>query len=233
MAGLVLVVPIWFTYVVVTFVYRLMRDASLWLVEAVLISPLGEPILSSWGLPSERLAEQGLAALPLPMQWAIGLFSVILTVATLYLLGMVTTNVAGRRIVRLAEAVVERVPLVTVIYQASKKVLEMLTGEGARPFQRVVLVPFPNKDTQSVGFVTRVHKDQQTGEILYTVFVATAPNPTTGFVFVIKPSDVVELNWTIEEAVKVIMSGGVLMPETVPFMQASVGGKSNQTPARS
>lgn len=223
MAGLVLIVPIWITYVVVTFVFRLMRDASLWLVEAVLLSPVGAPLLSRWGLQSEQVAERGLDALPLTMQWGIGAFAVILTIVALYLLGAVTTNVLGKRLVQLIEMVVERVPFVTVIYHASKKVLETLAGEGSQPFQRVVLVPFPNKDTHSVGFVTHVTKDQASGETLYTVFVATAPNPTTGFVFLIKPADVVELNWSVEEAMKVIMSGGVLTPDSVPFSQSSVG----------
>lgn len=218
MAGLVLVIPIWITYVVATFVFRLTRDASLWLVEAVLLSPLGQPLLERWGLSSEQLAETGLAALPLPVQWTIGVLAVLLTIVTLYVLGAVTTNVVGRRFVRLAETLVERVPFVTIVYHAAKKVLETLAGDGAQPFQRVVLVPFPNQETHSVGFVTRVVTDKQTGETLYTVFVATSPNPTTGFVFVIKPSEVVELNWTVEEAVKVIMSGGVLMPDAGSYL---------------
>jgi len=217
MAGLVLVVPIWVTFVVVTFVFGLMRDASLWLVEAALLSPLGDPLMDRWGLQSERFTDHGLEVLPLPIQWGIEALAILLTITALYLLGTVTTNVVGRRIVGLAETVLDRVPFVTVVYQASKKVLETLTGESAQGFQRVVLVPFPNKETHSVGFITCVNKDEGTGETLYTVFVATAPNPTTGYVFVVKPSQIIELNWTIEEAVKVIMSGGVLMPPTVPF----------------
>ena len=138
--------------------------------------------------------------------------------AALYFFGAIATNVAGKRIVRLGESVVERVPIVPVIYHASKKVLETLVGDSARPFQRVVLAPFPNKETASVGFVTRETKDMHTGAVLLTVFVPTAPNPTTGFVFVIKPADVVEVNWSAEEAIKIIMSGGVLMPESIPMV---------------
>lgn len=223
-SGLVLVIPIWFTFVVATFVFRLMRDASLWLVEALLLSRLGEPLLESWGLPPGQLAEQGLEALPLPIQWSISSIAVVLTVVLLYTLGAITTNVLGKRIIRLAERVVERVPFVAIVYHASKSVLETLTGEGTKPFQRVVLVPFPNQATQSIGFVTHITNVASTGETLYTVFVATAPNPTTGFVFLIKPSQVVELDWTIEEAMKVIMSGGVLMPNTLPLPLAAVGG---------
>ncbi|MBM4090396.1 MAG: DUF502 domain-containing protein [Planctomycetes bacterium] len=227
MAGLALVIPIWVTYVVVMFVFRAMRDASLWLLEAVLLSPLGQPLLVSWGLPSEQLAKEGLAALPLPVQWGIGCVAVLLTVAALYLLGMVTTNVVGRRIVRLVEAVVEAVPFVKVVYQASKQVLQSLAGEESQSFQRVVLVPFPNRITYSVGFVTRVLKDQRTGEMLYCVFVATTPNPTTGFVFIIRASDILEVDWSVEEAVKIIMSGGILMPDAISLPAPPAGGDGN------
>jgi uncharacterized membrane protein len=224
LSGLVLVLPIWITFVVATFVFRLMRDASLWLVEAILLSPFGEPLLMSWGLPSEDLSRHGLDALPASIQWSISSTAVVLTIVLLYVLGAIATNVVGKRIIRLAERVVERVPFVAVVYHASKSVLETLTGEGAKPFQRVVLAPFPNRETHSIGFVTRVTHDARTGETLYTVFVATAPNPTTGFVFIVKPSEVVELDWTVEEAIKVIMSGGVLMPSELPMPRNANAG---------
>ncbi len=215
MAGLVLIVPIWLTFVVAKFVFGLMRDASMWMVEAILWSSLGSQLLTHWGIDHEKIAELGLTALPLPVQWGIGACAVVLTVLTLYFLGLVTTNVVGRRFVKLIETIVERIPIVTVIYHASKKVLETLSGDGGQPFQRVVLVPFPNQDTLSVAFLTHISQEKSTGETYYTVFVATAPNPTTGFVFLIKPDKVVEVPWTVEEAIKVIMSGGVLMSDTL------------------
>ncbi len=221
LAGLVLVIPIWITYVVVTFVFRIMRDASLWLLEAVMLSTLSEAILIRLGLSSETLSSDGLSELPLALQWGISALAIFLTVAALYVFGTIATNVAGKRLVRMGESVFERVPIVTVIYHASKKVLETLVGDSARPFQRVVLAPFPSKATASVGFVTRETMDAVTGESLLTVFVPTAPNPTTGFVFVIRPAEIVEVDWTAEEAIKIIMSGGVLMPEKIPMAQPS------------
>ena len=222
MAGLVLVLPIWLTYVVVRFVFNFMRDASLWLVAALLSSPLGQPFVSHWGLGSDLGSNFELMALPLPLRWGIGVSAVLLTIIVLYILGMITTNVVGRRLVKLIETIVERIPVVTVIYHASKKVLETLVGDGAQPFQRVVLVPFPNQETLSVGFLTHISRNIDTGDELYTVFVATAPNPTTGFVFMIRPAQVIEVNWTVEEAIKVIMSGGVLMSDqiSIPMTKA-------------
>ncbi|MCA9191996.1 MAG: DUF502 domain-containing protein [Planctomycetales bacterium] len=219
LAGLVLIIPIWITYIVVTFVFRIMRDASLWLVEAVLLGPFGESVISRLAINPNALNVDGLSALPLVLQWGISTVAVFLTVAALYIFGAIATNVAGKRMLRLGESVVERVPIVPVIYHASKKVLETLVGDSSRPFQRVVLAPFPTKETASVGFVTRETKDATTGAVLLTVFVPTAPNPTTGFVFVIKPSDVVDVDWSAEEAIKIIMSGGVLMPASIPMSQ--------------
>ncbi|MFH1265786.1 MAG: DUF502 domain-containing protein [Planctomycetota bacterium] len=216
-AGLILVLPIWITVVVVSFVFRLMRDASLWLVEAFLFSPIGRPLLSSWGVSSEQLAEAGVKALPSLLAWGIGLLSVVLTIGLLYALGAVTTNVLGNRVVRAGETLVDRLPFIKVVYQSSKKVLETFTAESTRAFQRVVLVPFPTKDAHTVGFVTHVSKDARTGEELYSLFVPTVPNPTTGYVLIVRPSDVIELDWSIEQAVKAIMSGGVLMPDTLPI----------------
>ena len=73
-------------------------------------------------------------------------------------------------------------------------------------------------EVRSIGFITAITKDEHTGEELCTCFLATTPNPTTGYVFVLRRSDVIELDWTIEDAISVIMSGGALVPSTVPFM---------------
>ena len=217
-AGLVIVLPLWVTFLVVTLVFRLTRDASLWLVVAFLQSPLGEPLLDAWGLESGTLAREGLSALPLTLRWGIGLFSVFLTVALLYTLGAVAANVVGRRLIQLGEGLLERVPFVKIVYQATKRVLTTFAGNGKRPFKQVVLVPFPTHEVRSVGFVTKAFQDKNTDTPLYSVFMATAPNPTTGFVLVLRQSDVIALDWSIEEAIKAVMSGGVLMPDVVPLL---------------
>jgi len=212
-AGLVLVAPVWITFMLAAFVFRLLRDTSLWVIEAWLLSPAGRPVLESWGLSAQQVQEEGLQSLPWLLQWAIAGGAVILTVMLLYLLGAVATNVLGRRLIAIAEALLDRVPLVKTVYRASRQVLEVLTGDTARSFRQVVLVPFPNPQARSIGFVTRESLDPATGEEMYNVFVATTPNPTTGFMLIIRRTDVVMLDWSVEEAVKAVMSGGVLMPE--------------------
>jgi uncharacterized membrane protein len=217
-AGLVIVLPLWVTFLTVALVFRLARDTSLWLVVAFLHSPLGAPLLDTWGLESGTLARDGLGALPVTIRWAIGLFAALLTIVLLYVLGAVTANVVGSRMVRFGETIVDRVPFVKVVYQTTKRVVGTFANNGKRPFKQVVLVPFPTSEIRSVGFVTKALHDRNTGDPLYSVFVATAPNPTTGFVLLLRQSDVVELDWSVEEAVKATMSGGVLMPDPVPLV---------------
>lgn len=212
-AGLVLVVPVWITFVLAAFVFRLLRDTSLWVIEAWLLSPAGRPVLESWGLSAQQVQAEGLHTLPWLLQWGLAAAAVVFTLILLYLLGGVTANVVGRRVVHTIEAVVDRVPLVKTVYRASQQVLASLAGETTKAFRQVALVPFPNERVRSVGFVTRQWRNPDTGEQMYNVFVATTPNPTTGFMLVVRESEITLLDWSVEEAVKAVMSGGVLMPE--------------------
>jgi len=224
-AGLVLVLPVWITFILVAFVFRLLRDASLWVIEALLASPVSRPVLEGWGLVSDE-HPPSLDTLPVPWQWAVAGAAVVLTVMLLYVLGMIATNVLGQRLIRTAELLVDRVPLVKTVYRASKQVLEMLTGESTRAFRQVVLVPFPSERSRTIGFVTNELRDRASGEDLLSVFVATTPNPTTGFLLIVRREDAVALNWTVEEAVKAVMSGGMLIAELAP---EKLGGNTATT----
>ena len=215
-AGLVLVLPLWITYLLVKFLFDLMRDMSLWLVNAYL-RHWGDAFVTALGVAPEAFKAKGVEALPSGVQWGVAILSVFLTVFFLYSIGVLTANIFGRRLVRTAETLLDRVPFVKTIYRASKQILETFAGGSSQSFQRAALIPFPTKETRSVGFITGFSKDTHTGEELCTVFVAATPNPTSGFVFVLKRSDVIELDWTVEEAIKVVISCGVLVPPTIPL----------------
>jgi uncharacterized membrane protein len=215
-AGLVLVLPLWITYLLVKFLFDLMRDMSLWLVNAYL-RHWGDAFVTALGVAPEAFKAKGVEALPSGVQWGVAILSVFLTVFFLYSIGVLTANIFGRRLVRTAETVLDRVPFVKTIYRASKQILETFAGGSSQSFQRAALIPFPTKETRSVGFITGFSKDTHTGEELCTVFVAATPNPTSGFVFVLKRADVIELDWTVEEAIKVVISCGVLVPPTIPL----------------
>jgi len=215
-AGLLVVLPIWITYLLVTFLFGVMRDASQWVVELVLRSQRIEAFMNHIGVEWKALGS--LAELPVGWRWGISIFSVFLTIFALYAIGLFTANIFGRRIIETVERFLERVPLVKTVYRSSKQILVTLTGEPGRKFQRVALIPFPQERMRCVGFVTSTFHDSVSGEELATVFIPTTPNPTTGYLQVVRRSDLVEVDWTVEQAVQVIMSAGILRPDHVTIV---------------
>jgi uncharacterized membrane protein len=221
-AGLITILPIIITVLLIRVVFGWLRDASLWIVDAFLLSSWGRGVVERWGLTPAQLTEAGLQGLPAELQWGISLFCVALTVILLYLIGLFAANVLGRRALELIDLIAGRVPFVKTIYSALKQILALFSGESTQRFQRVALVPFPNQLTRSVGFITNTMQDATTGEELCAVFIATTPNPTTGFVFVVRRADITEVDWSIEDAVKIIMSGGILAPSDVTMSTGTV-----------
>jgi len=219
-AGIAVLTPLWVTFVVVSFLFRVARNGSLWLISAVFISPLGGPILALLGTDRAGWERAGLEALPLHGEWLVSLVAIGFTVLGVYVAGVVSALVFGRRALRLLESLLEQVPLVATVYAASKKVVDSFTNPASQPFQEVVLVRFPTNDLRSIGFVTRRFLTSD-GRAQVAVFVPTTPNPTTGFLLLVAPSDLEPLpGMTVDKAVESIMSGGVLMPDTLHLSRA-------------
>jgi uncharacterized membrane protein len=218
--GLITVLPIIVTLWVLRFVFRLMRDASLWLVEYILLSSWGSNILESWGIGPADLTQKGFAAYPAFFQWTISIFSVLVTISLLYILGFITANIVGRRAINLTEQIVDRVPLVKTIYRSCKQIVGAFGSAQQSSFQSVALVPFPNDKMRAVAFVTSKFTDSTTGTELATVFIPSTPNPTTGFLQVLKQDDLTEVDWTVEQAITTIMSVGMIRSESI-----SIAGK--------
>jgi uncharacterized membrane protein len=130
-------------------------------------------------------------------------------------------NIVGRRTIDLFESFVDRVPLVKTVYRALKQILATFAGEQSQEFQRAALVPFPQEKMRSVGFITAIFKDSITGEELAAVFIPTTPNPTTGYLQILKRKELVELDWSVEDAVRTIMSGGILRPDFLTIVPGS------------
>ncbi len=151
------------------------------------------------------------------LQWIIPIAAVLLTLFMLYMLGLMGASVLGRRVIRLFEGIFERVPLVKTIYKSTKQIVVTLGGGQVMEFQRVVLVEFPRPGMKCIGFLTSVMKDTDTGRDLATVFISTTPNPTTGYMQIVPLEELSETNWTFEDAVKLLMSGGVISPQRIPF----------------
>nr|WP_034618622.1 MULTISPECIES: DUF502 domain-containing protein [Chitinibacter] len=146
-------------------------------------------------------------------------FGVILTFLVLLFTGMVATNVLGRRLLQLGESLLKRIPIVRSIYNSVKQVSDTVFSDSGQAFRKAVLVQFPHQGTWAVGFHTGTPGgeigDKLDGELI-SVFVPTTPNPTSGFLFMARKSDVKELDMSVDEALKYVISMGVVMPATKP-----------------
>lgn len=135
---------------------------------------------------------------------------IVLTVALLWVTGVLSTNFFGKKLLELFDRVLENLPLVKTVYSASKQLVEAISPDGRRSFRRVVLVEFPQKGTYALGFVTGQGVGPLMGRL--SVYVPTAINPTSGFVVFASPESVLDAGMTVEEAIKLVVSGGVVSP---------------------
>ena len=213
-AGVITVLPILVTIWVIRLIFGWMRDASQWAVIGVLDSKWFQTYIWKQDLPpDEKLSIQDFLDSHPYLDWGIALFSVLLTIILLYAIGLFATNIFGRRILDWLDSIVERVPLIKTVYRGLKQILASFSGDQANSFRRAALIPFPNEKLRCVGFITNVFNDSITNEELCAVFIATTPNPTTGYLQVVKRKDITELNWSVEDAIRCVMSGGILKPD--------------------
>lgn len=138
---------------------------------------------------------------------------VIISLLLLLGTGILATNYFGQRIMGWGEAVLTRIPLVRSIYNASKQVSQAIFATNSQAFRKVLLIEYPRKGLWTIAFLTgTAHQEVNThiGEEMLSLFVPTTPNPTSGFFMMIAKEDAIELSMTIEEALKLIISLGVM-----------------------
>ncbi|MFO8004536.1 DUF502 domain-containing protein [Thioalkalivibrio sp.] len=141
---------------------------------------------------------------------------VLVAIVIVFLTGIVAANIAGRKLVDLGEAMVDRIPLVRSIYSAVKQVMQSLFNNGGQSFRRVLMVQYPREGLWTLGFQTGVgvgEVQQRTDRDVITVFIPTTPNPTSGFVIMVPRGDAIELDMSVEDGLKFVMSLGVVAPE--------------------
>ncbi|MEJ2360861.1 MAG: DUF502 domain-containing protein [Gammaproteobacteria bacterium] len=201
LTGVLTVIPLWFTYAVFEFFLRN-------------LSRIGLP----WARALSRRIEQSWPQVAnwILTDWFQSSLAVVLTVLALYLLGWIATRVIGRRIIDLFEFVIHRIPLVQSVYGAIKKFISVLQTKPDE-VQRVVLIAFPSPEMKTVGFVTRVMTDKHTGKQLAAVYVPTTPNPTSGYIEIVPIESLVATDWTMDEAMTFIISGGAVAPEHIKY----------------
>jgi uncharacterized membrane protein len=136
------------------------------------------------------------------------------TVILIYLAGVIARNVVGRRILRWGNSLLNRVPVFHWLYNGIKQIMESFTAPEKTGFMQVVLVEFPRKGMKAIGFITNEITDE-TGEKQLSVLIPTAPNPTTGFLQIVREEDIIRTKISVDDAVKMVVSAGRMTPKEV------------------
>ncbi len=135
----------------------------------------------------------------------------VLTILFLFLFGLIISNVIGKKIYSFFETLLNSIPIVNKVYSSIKQIISTLSVDSKKSFKKVVMIQYPRKGLWTIAMVTgeSVNKDKKE---FYTLFVPSTPNPTTGYMIIILKNDVVNTDLSVEDATKVILSGGLVTP---------------------
>lgn len=192
-AGLLVTIPIAFTFFILNFLFKNLDRALSPAFTRMLIF-FGAPIAESFRIPG------------------VGVF---MTVAIIFLVGLFTTNIFGKKLIHLGEKIVQKIPVVRNIYTGTKQVVTTIVDANIETFSQVVLLEFPRKGIFAIGFITCENRGEiqaKMDEDIVNVFVPTTPNPTSGFLIFSPRNQVTELSMSIEDGIKYVISGGIVAP---------------------
>ena len=195
LTGFLITLPIALTIFILNFLFKSLDSLS--------------PVFTHWLI---------LLGAPIPEGYRIPFLGVVMTFVIVFLVGAVTTNIFGKRMLHLWEGIVEKIPFVRRIYKGTKQVVSSFATMDTKAFSNVVLIEFPRKGAHAIAFVTgKTSGELQrlTSDNHMKVFIPTTPNPTSGFIVFADPSEIVELDMTIEEGIKYVISGGIVSPDDI------------------
>lgn len=159
----------------------------------------------------QRIAEQVARVLPFRVP-GLGL---LLFLATLYLVGLLMSNYLGKAFMGLVESLSQRIPIVRTTWNVGKQIAASLSPDERKAFERAVLVPYLRDDQWTVAFVCGSVTEEGTGARLVKCFIPIPPNPATGWVVFVEEAKVRDPGWTMEEAMKAVVSLGIISPDQV------------------
>jgi uncharacterized membrane protein len=149
----------------------------------------------------------------------------------LVIVGFLATNFLGRIFVRIGEEILDRLPIIRSLYGAIKQILETVLADQADAFREVVMIEYPRKNSWVIGFLTGRSKgevQEKTASDTVNIFVPTTPNPTSGFLLFVPEKDVIRMDMTVEEGIKLVVSAGIVSPEQMKKMQKKHSKKSKE-----
>ena len=140
----------------------------------------------------------------------------ILTIGFLYILGLIVSNVVGKRLYVLLEDILNKIPIVNKVYNTIKQITNTFTKPNNQAFQKVVLLEYPRNDLWTLAMVTGECTNKNNNEC-YKLFVPTTPNPTSGYLIITEKNNVIETDISVEEGLSIIISGGMVSPDKFGF----------------
>lgn len=209
--GLIILLPLGFTFIVVNF----------------LLKTIGTPASQVFFFFLDPELRQSPWVMPL-----LDIISTLVVIILITLIGFLSSYFLGRLLVNLTEKLFIKLPLIGKVYNAAKQVVDAFGKEKKAVFQKTVLFEFPKKGTYAIGFLTSTTKGEVQHHInddYVNVFMPTTPNPTSGFLFMIPRDQIIELNMSTTEGMKLIISGGVVIPNDVnpTALKTSISGSEN------
>ena len=198
--GLLITLPIVLTWFILQFLFKNL-DA---------LSPVFTNVLIQLGAP-------------FPEGYRIPFLGVLMTLLIILTVGWMTTSFFGKKIFKIGETLVEKIPFVRRIYTGSKQVVISIAQADTSAFRKVVLLEFPRRGLLAIGFVTgesRGEVQRLTQENMFNVFVPTMPNPTSGFLIFAPSDELTEVSMSIEEGIKYVVSGGIVTPPGLKVIEA-------------
>ena len=192
-AGLLVLLPISLTIFIITFIFQKLDN---------LLSPAFVKLLILLGLPLQA------------DQFVMGL-GVVATIFIIIFTGLITKNILGKKLFRLGEIIVEKIPVARSIYSGAKQIIDAVSKSQLDAFNKVVMVEYPRKGLFSLGFVTCEARGEIQGKTknkVVNVFIPTTPNPTSGLLIFVPKEDITPLTMSVEEGIKLVVSGGIVTP---------------------
>ncbi|GMT42346.1 MAG: membrane protein [bacterium] len=158
-------------------------------------------ILTGWPIdPDFRLPGLGLVA----------------SIMIVFLTGVFTRNVVGRKMVNYGESVLTKIPIFKNVYVGAKQVIQTFGQSNSKAFSKVVVIEYPRKGIHALAFVTNISSEGEVSRRLardtVNIFLPTTPNPTSGYYLLVPRNEIIELNMSIEDGIKMIISGGLFIP---------------------
>ena len=141
----------------------------------------------------------------------------VIVIFVITLIGAITPGLIGRNLLKLGEMILFKTPVIRTVYSSIKQIMETVMSTNSKSFKEVVLVEYPRKDIWVIAFVTSSVKGEIDSKIkkskLVSIFVPTTPNPTSGFLLFVAQNDLIYLDMPVEQAVKLVISGGIVSPK--------------------